>query len=140
MRAPNSTQRRPVIKPNALILLPNKWRLKLEVTGQSHTRNPISTTDPLAKCYLGPPHFAERPECVCQWNYTTVTGMRGHRGHAETRVHKTEHLTFTDNQGCSPGPAGQSRKSPCGVPNGGLYSPCLTISRGSFAFPGSLCY
>ena len=68
-----------MIKPNALILLPNKWRLKVEVTGQSHTRNPISTTDLLAQCYLVPPHFAERPECVCQRNYTTVTGMRGHR-------------------------------------------------------------
>lgn len=51
-----------MIKPNALILLPSKWRLKVEVTGQSHTRNPISTPDPLAQRYQAPPHFAERPE------------------------------------------------------------------------------
>ena len=34
---------------------------------------------PLAQRYQVPPHFAERPECVCQWNCITVAGMRGHR-------------------------------------------------------------
>lgn len=138
LRAPSSTPRRPAIKPNALIYSPinGDSELKWMVTVTLGTPFHLLTLCPMLS---GASHFAERPECVCQWNCTTVTGMRGHRWHAETRVHKkrstwpSQSRMFT--MSCS-AKQGVSR----GIPNRGLYSPCSTISRKSFASPGSLCY
>lgn len=124
--------RKPVIKPNAHILFPKKWRLQVEVASQGHRVLQFQLLALLRSALPGASSLLRKYRTCANGGFAAVTGMS-----AKSDIQKL-HVIFIENHG---GPHGKvkSNKSLWGFPSRWLYSFCLNISNEPTAFPDSLC-